>query len=116
MKICVLFFALIAMIYLSQINSYSMGSGIGITPNAGDVYATVKEKKIINDTGYVTLHIIEAKNYKSMPNFVSDQIGKDITAVVSKDDIPYFSKENVNVLISVIGDEKNQEYTAKIKP
>lgn len=104
------------MIYLSQVDIYSMASGIGIIPNASDVYATVKEKKIINGTGYVTLHVIEAKNYKTMPNFVSDQIGKDITVVVSKDDIPYFSKENINILVSVIGDEKHQEYTARIKP
>ena len=93
-----------------------MISGIGIVPNVSDVYATVKEKKIINDVGHVTLHIIEAKDYESMPNFAKDQLGKDITVVVSKDDLPCFNKESVNVLISVIGDEKGQEYTARIKP
>ena len=104
------------MIYLLQVQTYSMSYGIGIIPNSSDVYATVKDKKIINDVGYVTLHINEVKDYNSMPNFVKDQIGKDIMIVVSKDDLSYFNKENVNVLISVIGDEKGQEYTAKIKP
>ena len=115
MKSWTLLFIFIPMIYLSQLSTSSMGYGIGIQPNASDVYATVKEKKVVNETGYVTLHVMEAKNYKSMPNFVSDQIGKNITVVVSKDDMPYFSKENVNVLISVIGDEKHQEYTARLK-
>lgn len=116
MKLSVLYLTFITMIYLSQVSTYSMASGVGIMPNASEVYAMVKEKRIINATGYVTLHVVEAKNYKSMPNFVSDQIGKDITVIVSKDDIPYFYKENVNVLISVIGDEKHQEYTARLKP
>lgn len=116
MKYSVVYLTFITMIYLSQVSTYTMASGVGIMPNASEVYAIVKEKKIANETGYVTLHVIEAKNYKSMPNFVSDQTGKDITVIVSKDDIPYFDKENVNLLISVIGDERHQEYTARLKP
>jgi hypothetical protein len=111
-----LFLIFILMIYLFPIEIYSMNSGVSIMPNSSDVYATVKEKKIINDIVYVTLHINEAKDYKSMPNFIKDQIGKDVIVVVSTDDLAYFNKDNVNVLLSVTGDERGQQYTAEIKP
>ena len=84
------FLFFIVMIYLLQVQIYAMSYGVGIMPNFSDVYATIKDKKIINDVGYVILHINEARDYNSMPNFVKDQIGKDITITVSKDDLSYF--------------------------
>jgi len=93
-----------------------MSYGIGTMPNASDVYAEVKEKQVVGEIAKIRLHVIDAKDYKSMPNFVKDQIGGDITITVSKDDLPFFEKDKVNVLVSLTGDERQQEYTARIKP
>jgi hypothetical protein len=48
---------------------------------------------------------------------VKENIGKVITIVVSKDDLDFFkAKDEVNLLISLSGDERGQFYTARIKP
>jgi len=93
-----------------------MANGIEVIPNASDVVAKVKDKTAVNKTSNVTLHILEANDYQDLPNFVRDKIGKDITITVSIDDLPYFGKDIVNVLISFVGDERGQMYTARIKP
>ena len=62
------------------------------------------------------LFIVEAKDYEQMPNFIKDKIGKELDIVVSKDDLSYFDREEVNILVSLIGDEKGQSYTARVKP
>jgi len=92
-----------------------MGYGISVAPNASDVYAKVKGKTINGELGKVRLLVLEAKDYNQMPNFVKDKIGQDIEITVSKDDLKYFEREDVNVLVSFIGDEKQQSYTARIK-
>ena len=102
--------------YLLAFVSYSMSYGIGATPNAGDVVAEVKGKVPMGNTAEVTLHVLEVRDYQNMPNFVKDKIGKDITITVSIDDLPYFEKDIVNVLISFVGDERQQLYTARLKP
>ncbi len=102
--------------YLLAYNMQYVDYGIGVIPNAGDVYAEVKEKVLAGNVAHITLHILEAKDYNSMPNFVKDQVNKDITITVSKDDLPYFEKDRVNILVSLEGDGKQQSYTAKIKP
>jgi hypothetical protein len=103
--------------YLLGFSIYSMVYGIGVIPNASDVYAKVKEKYLVDEkVAKVTLQVLEAKDYRSMPNFVKDKIGKNITITVAKDDLPYFQKDMVNVLVSLDGDQKQQFYTARIKP
>lgn len=92
-----------------------MGYGIGVAPNASDVYAKVNGKTINGELGRVRLHILQAKDYNQMPNFVKDKIGKEIEITVSKDDLKYFEREDVNILVSLIGDEKQQSFTARIK-
>jgi len=91
---------------------------VNIIPNASDVHAIVKDKRVQekDNTAYIKLHVIRADNYKSMPNFMKDNIGKVITIVVSKDDLDFFKKDQVNLLVSVSGDERHQFYTARIKP
>ncbi len=93
-----------------------MGYGISVAPNAGDVYAKVKGKTVIGNLGIVKLFVLEAKDYNKMPNFVKDKIGKEIEITVSKNDLTFFEKENVNILVSLTGDEKQHSYTARIKP
>ncbi len=102
--------------YLLVYVDYCMVNGIEVTPNASDVVAKVKDKIPIDKTANVTLHVLEANDYQNMPNFVKDKIGKDITITVSIDDLPYFDKDVVNVLISFVGDDRGQMYTAQIKP
>jgi hypothetical protein len=58
---------------------------------------------------------MSAKDYKEKPDFVKEKIGEEIYITVSKQDLDYF-KDTVNVLISFVGDEKQQFYTARIKP
>jgi hypothetical protein len=58
---------------------------------------------------------MSAKDYKEKSNFVKEKIGEEIDITVSKQDLDYF-KDTVNVLISFVGDEKQQFYTARIKP
>jgi hypothetical protein len=87
-------------------------------PNASDVHAFVKEKQVEEkgNTAYVKLQVISADNFRSMPNFVRENIGKVITIVVSKDDLDFFKEEDeVNLLVSLSGDERGQFYTARIK-
>jgi hypothetical protein len=93
-----------------------MANGVSIAPNASDVHAIVKEKHVTNGIAYVRLHILTAEDYKLMPNFMKENIGKDIVVMVSKDDLSFFDKKEVNVLVAVSGDERGQFYTAKIKP
>jgi hypothetical protein len=88
-------------------------------PNTSDVHALVKEKQVEEkeNTAYVKLQVISADNFRSMPNFVKENIGKVITIVVSKDDLDFFKEEDeVNLLVSLSGDERHQFYTARIKP
>ncbi len=67
--------------------------GIGVIPNASDVFAKVKEKYLVDEiVAKVTLQVLELKDYQSMPNFVKDKIGKDITITIAKEDLPYFIK------------------------
>lgn len=91
---------------------------ISIIPNASDVRAIVKDKLIDEKENvvYIKLYVIRADNYKSMPNFVRENIGKEITLTVSKDDLDFFKKNEVNLLVSVSGDERRQFYTGRIKP
>lgn len=93
-----------------------MGYGISVTPNASDVYAKVNGRTIIGELGKVRLLVLQAKSYNQMPNFVEDKIGKEIEITVSRDDLKYFERDDVNILVSLIGDEKQQSYTARIKP
>ena len=93
-----------------------MDYGIGVTPNAGDVYTKVKGRTIDGEVGKVKLFVVEAKDYQHMSNFVKDRIGKEIEITVSKDDLAFFDKEDVNILVSLIGDEKQQSFTARVKP
>jgi hypothetical protein len=92
---------------------------VTVIPNASDVHGLVKEKQIgeKENTADVKLHIISADNYMSMPNFVKDNVGKVITIVVSKEDLSFFNEEaEVNLLVSLSGDERQQFYTARVKP
>ena len=93
-----------------------MGYGISAAPNASDVYAKVNGRTIIGELGKVRLLVIQAKDYNQMPNFVEDKIGKEIEITVSKDDLKYFERDDVNILVSLIGDEKQCSYTARVKP
>src|SRR5215212_6786711 len=96
-----------------------MNSGVGVIPNASDVIAVVKRKwedSRQKNIGYVKLHVLSANDYKGMPNFLKEETGKEIDITVSKEDLDFF-KDTVNVLISFIGDEKQQQfYTARRKP
>jgi hypothetical protein len=93
------------------------GHGVGVVPNASDVHAKVRETKSNGDTATVRLFIVEAQDYEKMPNFVADKTGKELDIVVSKADLSYFQRgKDVNILVSMIGDEKGQSYTARIKP
>jgi hypothetical protein len=97
-----------------------MSSGVGVIPNASDVYAVVKRKwedSGEKNIGYVRLQMVSANDYRGMPNFVKEKIGKEIDTTVSKQDLDFF-KHTVNVLVSFVGDEKQQQqfYTARIKP
>jgi hypothetical protein len=94
-----------------------MASNVGIIPNASDVRAIVKDRHLENGTAYVTLHILTAEDYKSMPNFIKGSVGEDIQIVVSKDDLVFLDmNKQVNVLVSILGDEQGQYYTARLKP
>lgn len=110
-------FGIIAIFILLQQNLHYMTGAVSFIPNASDVIAIVKEKHTANGLAYVTLHIISANNYKSMKNFITDYIGKDITIVVSESDLTFFNKKEVNVLVSVSVDKGGEQFfTAKIKP
>jgi hypothetical protein len=88
-------------------------------PNASDVHALVKEKRVDEkgNTAYIKLQVISVDNFRSMPNFVKENVGKVITVLVSKDEVDFFKEEDeVNLLISMSGDERGQAYTARIKP
>jgi hypothetical protein len=92
---------------------------VSIIPNASDIHAIVKEKRVDEkeNVAYIKLHVITADNYKSMPNFMKENIGKVITITVSIDDLNFFEKDKeVNLLVSVSGDERQQFYTGRIKP
>lgn len=102
--------------YLLASSNYYMGYGIEATPNASDVIAEVIDKMSMGKIAKVSLHVLEARDYQNMPNFVKDQIGKDINITVSIDNLPYFEKNIVNILISFVGDEKQQMFTTRIKP
>src|SRR3712207_4053006 len=92
------------------------GDGVDVVPNASDVHAKVRETKSNGDIGTVRLFIVEAQDYEKMPNFVQDKIGKELDIIVSKTDLSFFQiGKDVNILISMIGDEKGQSYTARIK-
>ncbi len=93
-----------------------MGYGVSVAPNTSDVYAKVKGTTSNGDIATVRLFIVEAKDYEQMPNFIKDKIGKELDIIVSKDDLSFFNREEVNILVSVIGDEKGQSYTARVKP
>jgi hypothetical protein len=93
-----------------------MGYGVSVAPNTSDVYAKVKGTTRSGDLATVRLFIVEAKDYEQMPNFIKDKIGKELDIVVSKDDLSFFNREEVNILVSVIGDEKGQSYIARVKP
>ena len=94
-----------------------MGKGVSVVPNASNVHAKAREITSNGDVATVRLFIVEAKNYEKMPNFVEDKIGKELDIVVSKGDLSFFERrEEVDILISVIGDEKGQSYTARVKP
>ncbi len=93
-----------------------MGYGVSAAPNASDVHAKVKGTKRAGEIATIRLFIVEAKDYDQMPNFVKDKIGKEIEITVSKDDLKFFERAEVDILISVAGDEKGQSYTARIKP
>jgi hypothetical protein len=112
----ILLLLVIFILLSSKMDTVMAAAGVNISPNASDVHAIVKEKHATNGVAYVTLHILTAEDYKSMPNFMKENIGKDIVVVVSKDDLCFFDKNEVNVLIAVSGDEQGQFYTAKIKP
>jgi hypothetical protein len=101
---------------LMYIGPLQMASSVSIVPNTSDVHAIVKNTTPIDeeDVANVTLYIISAKDYKSMPNFMKDNVDKNITVIVSKDDLNFFKGE-VNVLVSVFGDEKGQFNVAKPK-
>jgi hypothetical protein len=90
---------------------------VSIMPNASDVHATVKEIHVDDEENiaHIKLHVTKADNYKTMPNFMAENIGKDITIPVSKGDIDFFKKGEVNLLVSVSGDERHQSYTGTIK-
>lgn len=87
-------------------------------PNASDVHGIVKDKLIDEkeDVVYIKLYVNRADNFKSMPNFVKEDIGKEITLTVSKDDLDFFERNEVELLVSISGDEKHQLYTGRIKP
>jgi uncharacterized 2Fe-2S/4Fe-4S cluster protein (DUF4445 family) len=93
-----------------------MGYGVGVMPNTSDVYAKVKGITSSGDIATVKLFIIKADDYEKMPNFVKDKIGKELDITVAQSDIDFFVKDEVNLLISMIGDEKGQSYTARVKP
>jgi hypothetical protein len=93
-----------------------MGYGVGVTPNMSDVYAQVKGITSSGDIATIKLFIIKADDYEQMPNFVKDKIGKELDITVAQSDIDFFEKDEVNILISMIGDEKGQSYTARVKP
>ncbi len=93
-----------------------MEYGVGVIPNASDVYAKVRGITSSGDIAIVKLFIIKANNYEKMPNFVKDKIGKELEITVAQRDIDFFEKDEVNILISMIGDEKRQSYTARVKP
>jgi uncharacterized membrane protein len=112
----ILFLLVIFILLSSRMVTNMTAAGVSISPNASDVHAIVKEKYTKNGIAYVTLDIIAAEDYKSMPNFMKENIGKDIVVMVSKDDLSFFDKKEVNVLVAVSGDERSQFYTAKIKP
>ena len=92
---------------------------ISIIPNVSDVHARVKERLVDEkeNIAHIRLHVIRADDYESMPNFVKECIGEEITLTVSKDDLDFFKgNEEVNLLVSVSGDERHQYYTGRIKP
>lgn len=93
-----------------------MGYGVGVTPNVSDVYAKVKGITSSGDIATVKLFIVKADDYEKMPNFVKDKIGKELEITVAQSDISFFEKDEVNVLISMIGGEKGQSFTARVKP
>jgi hypothetical protein len=93
-----------------------MGYRVSVAPNASDVYAKVKGITSTGDIATVRIFVIKAEDYKKMPNYVKDKIGREIEIAVSKDDISFFEKDEVNVLVTMIGDEKGQSYTARVKP
>lgn len=93
-----------------------MATNVGIRPNAGDVHAIVKASRSENETAHVVLNILNVRDYESMPNFINGKIGEDIEIVVSKDDLNFFKVgKEVDVLVSVSGDQRGQFYTATLK-
>lgn len=50
---------------------------VSIMPNASDVHAIVKEIYVDDkeNIAHIKLHVIRADNYKSMPNFMKENIG-----------------------------------------
>lgn len=93
-----------------------MGYGVSVAPNTSDVCAKVRGTTRSGDIATVRLFIVEAKDYEQMPNFIKDKIGKELDIIVSKEDLSFFDRDEVNILVSVIGDEKGQSYTARVKP
>jgi len=95
-----------------------MAAGVSIIPNTSEVHAIVKQRSIVDGekTARLTLYVLSANDYNGMPNFMKENVGKNVTVVVSGDIIHCFEHDEVNILVSVVGDERGQFYIAKPKP
>jgi hypothetical protein len=99
-----------------------MAAGVSILPNSSAVHAIVKEKNHTpkgnkqETVSNVTLYIISAADYNGMPNFMKENEGKNITSLMSRDEaIQINLEQEVDLIVSVIGDERGEYNKATLK-
>jgi hypothetical protein len=102
---------LIAVYILLAIGITRMAAGVSVIPNNSEVRGLIKEKSIDNaGVSRLTLYVISANDYNGMPNFMKENIGKNITVLVQSNKLHCFKSNEVNMLIKLSGDERGQFY------